>query len=133
MDTVKQLIRYGYNFLISAGIDMSIYALMVYILQIFFKTGIAIVISVCVSRILSSLINFRLNKKLFSSENKENDKIFIRRYYTLWFSLLVSSASVTYFINDILNINEVLSKIIADCSLGIFSYLIQRKWVFKNE
>ena len=131
--SIKQMTRYMVNSGISAITDLSIYVICVLWLQLIIPTGIAIVISVLIARILSSLINFSLNKSLFYGKNKSENRQFLIRYYKLWCAFLVLSATITYFLNDLLDINEVLAKVIADSSLGLSSFWIQRKWVFSTK
>ena len=132
-EDIKQLIRYVINFGLSAATDLSLYSVGVYLLKPVINIGPAIIVSVIVSRILSSFVNFTLNKSLFNKKSKKENKKFLLRYYTLWLVLLILSATLTYLFNDILNINELISKIIADSSLGIFSYYTQKKWVFASD
>ena len=132
-ETIKQITRYIFNFAVSALTDFSLYSLGIFLLKPIWGVKVAIVLSVAVARILSSLINFSLNKKLFCGKSSTENKKFFIRYYTLWFGLLVLSASITLVLNNVFMINEFWSKILADCSLGIFSFVTQRLWVFNTK
>lgn len=126
----KQLLSYLLNFGVSAFTDISIFIVSVFVLKPMLGSVIAITLGGITARILSSLVNFRLNKYLFNRSNKTLNRQFLFRYYFLWLNLLILSVSITVMITTWFSVNESIAKIIADCFLGIFSFFIQRKWVF---
>ncbi len=128
---LKRLMRYGGNFAVSAMADVSVFAVIVFSVKPILGVGIAIVMASVVARVLSSLINFKLNKELFIGDKMSHKKCLIR-YYILWATLLTLSSSTIYRLHDIFAINEVLAKVIADLSLGVFSYQTQKRWVFNE-
>lgn len=128
---IKKVARYARNFGVSLFVDITIFAIMLFFTKPLLGTGSAILISSVIARIFSSLINFHLNKMLFTVESISY-KNSILKYYMLWVSLLASSVSLTYLLNDVLVINEVFAKIISDISLGILSYQVQMRWVFSE-
>jgi hypothetical protein len=69
---------------------------------------------------------------LFTKTNGHHNRFFIR-YYVLWLSLLISTTGITYLINAVFSTNEDIAKMISDMSLGIFSYQIQKHWVFSEK
>ena len=132
LTSIKRLAKYSRNFVISAITDMLIYTIILFFTKPVFGSGIAIVIATVIARITSSFVNYNLNKALFLSVNRNHNRFFIR-YYILWLSLLMSTTGITYLINDVFSTNEVLAKMISDMSLGIFSYQIQKHWVFSEK
>ncbi len=129
---LKRVATYARNFGVSVIIDISIFAIIVYLVKPILGTGSAIVIASVIARTTSSLINFSLNKALFIGENIGH-KSFIVKYYILWVCLLTLSATMTYILNDIFVITEVVAKIISDICLGLLSYQIQMRWVFSKK
>ena len=127
----KKAATYFRNFGLSAMLDLSIFAIILFFAKPIFGTGMAILMASVTARILSSLVNFRLNKVLFLGGNSKK-RSYLIKYYSLWLGLLTSSASMIYIINDVFAINEVIAKTISDISLGIFSYQTQMRWVFRE-
>lgn len=132
LTSLKRLAKYSRNFIISAITDMLIYTIILFFTKPVFGSGIAIVIATVIARITSSFVNYNLNKALFLTVNSNHNRFFIR-YYILWLSLLISTTGITYLINAVFSANEVLAKMISDMSLGIFSYQIQKHWVFSEK
>lgn len=132
LTSIKRLAKYSRNFVISAITDMLIYAIVLFFVKPILGSGMAIVIATVIARITSSFVNYNLNKALFLT-NKSNHNRFFIRYYILWLSLLISTTGFTYLINDVFSTNEVIAKMISDMSLGIFSYQIQKHWVFSEK
>lgn len=127
--SLKKIAKYARNSGFSAVIDLSVFVIVLFFTKPMFGTGKAIFISSIIARVFSSFVNFSLNKLLFKDSEINSSGCFTR-YYVLWISLLTLSSSMTYFINDIFGIKEVLAKLISDMSLGVFSYHIQMRWVF---
>ena len=129
-----KIIGYVLNFLISATIDIGIYTIIFNILVKIFRVDIenSLIISTVIARILSSICNFYLNKKLFVKD-KEKTKGYFIKYYILWFIVLISSSNLVTVVYKNIIQNEVIAKAITDISIGIFSYLTQRLWVFKSD
>lgn len=132
LTSIKRLAKYSRNFVISAITDMLIYAIVLFFVKPILGSGMAIVIATVIARITSSFVNYNLNKALFLTNKSHHNRFFIR-YYILWLSLLISTTGITYLINDVFSTNEVIAKMISDMSLGIFSYQIQKHWVFSEK
>lgn len=130
-DRFRELLIYIRNFGFSAIVDIGIFSLAIRFFEPMSMGGWPIFISTALARISSSFLNFKLNKSLFIKEDDKNEN-FIIRYYVLWTSLLLLSASITYLINNYLSLAPTPAKVIADIFLGLFSFNIQRKWVFTS-
>ena len=129
----NKITGYIINFLISGAIDLSIYTLLYNILLniVTVPLNLSLVIATAIARISSSLFNFKLNKRLFAAGSK-NSKIYLFKYYVLWFLVLTSSFRVVIFTYENIIANAVIAKILTDIVIGICSYLIQRLWVFNK-
>lgn len=132
MNSIKRLTMYARNFGLSAVVDLSVFSLVLFFLKPILGGASSILLASVSARVLSSLLNFHLNKVLFASK-ATTSKSFLLRYYILWSSLIALSSTMVYLLYDIFGINEVLAKAMSDMSLGIFSYLSQVNWVFKEK
>ncbi len=87
-----------------------------------------ILIATVISRILSGVVNYIINKK--SVFRLQGDAVFsFIKYFALFIFIMGCSAVSTTGLDMLLE-NAVLSKIIADITLFFFSYSIQKNWVF---
>ncbi|MBW9148479.1 bifunctional glycosyltransferase family 2/GtrA family protein [Clostridium sp. CM028] len=90
-----------------------------------------ILLSTIVSRIISSLFNYNVNKNAVF-KHKTYDKLVLVRYYVLCLTLMLVSGlsvSATWFV---FKRSEVVIKVIIDGILSLISYKIQKEWVFKK-
>lgn len=94
----------------------------------FLEASACILVSTIIARIISSLFNYNLNKKIF--KRKQNKKNSIIRYYALCVTQMLASALLTICIYNFLPFTKVFSKIMIDIVLFVISYQIQNRWVF---
>jgi len=97
---------------------------------------IATFIACAIARVFSSIVNFAFNRKaVFPSDVPLKKAIF--RYYCLAIPVLIISATLTSWLENLPIINSaflvVVLKFIIDVFLFIFNYFIQKKWVFTNK
>ena len=100
-------------------------------LIIFKNINSKIIISTIIARIISSFINYLLNKnKVFNS----NEKVFntIIKYYDLVIFQMLVSAFVVDKLYDMISINPTLIKIPVEFAIFICNYLIQKVLIFKK-
>ena len=127
-----QFIGFASSSLISFAVDIALFVL---IIDGFFEGSSdpqAVVSSVVLARTGSSLLNFTINKGLVF-ENKNQKRKTLARYSLLALTVLSLSATGSAIMAQILDGRVVWAKILVDSILFILSYLIQRRWVFKNE
>lgn len=92
--------------------------------------------SMLIARVLSSALNFTLNRKTVFKSKESVAKTALKYYILAACMLAVSMLLVDLFAVRILNIGgfpEVLLKCVVDIILFIVSYTVQRKWVFKKK
>lgn len=91
----------------------------------------AIFISTVIARIISSVVNFTINRKIVfqSAQSVKNSAI---KYFSLVIIIMCLSGLGVGFINHITHINEKIVKIFVDSTLFIISYYAQKKWVFSE-
>ena len=117
----KEIIKFSLSSIISFIID--------YILFIILSTNINISISTIIARIISSSINFILNKKIvFNSKN--NLKKEIINYIKLAITILLLNIMIINILT--LVINKPLAKLLTEFILFIANYHIQKRIIFNK-
>ncbi len=118
------------KFVISSVLAIIIDTILLLVFQNIFNE---LLIAVILSRAISSIINFICNKN-FVFENKEKGNLFklLIKYYALVVVILVLNYLILNFLYEILGINLLISKIITEVILYSFSFIIQRRVVFKK-
>ena len=91
----------------------------------------AILISTIIARIISSLYNCFINSKIVFEQEKLRKNQFIKYYILVIIQMLVSAFSV-YIIDNIINFNATVVKIIIDSIIFVVNFYVQREWVFKE-
>lgn len=128
----SEFLKFTFSGIFSFVIDI----LLFYIFTKFFFNGLedklSIILSTIVARIISSLINFNLNKIVVFNSNESNKSLLIK-YYSLCLIQMMASALLTSVVFSITFFTKTISKIIVDLFLFIISYNIQRKFIFKRK
>lgn len=124
----RNLNWYILSSLISAAVDVFIFFLLSEVI-LGDLSALNTLIATASARVISSLLNFTLNKKyVFLGKSKNS----LFRYYLLWFCQLGASYGIVYLFGNIVGFHMTLVKVIGDLFLSFFSYKIQGAWVFKN-
>ena len=124
----QNFIKFGVSSLLSAGTDLSLFALFAYL--IFGQSTAGILASTVAARCLSGALNFTLNKKwCFASRGRYVNQAL--KYGILFGAqMLLSWSMVSFFC---LYFPQLLAvKVVTDCTLFFFSFIIQRKVVFRD-
>ncbi len=128
----KQILKYILSSIGSFLIDNVLFFLL---MLIFGSLKAATVISTVIARIGSSIFNYTFNKKLVFGNNSSNAKTLIK-YYALCIPQMLLSAGLVTLVAKLVNADTAwlttVVKIVIDTFLFICSYVIQKKWVFKN-
>ena len=127
--------RYTVSSILSAVIDTGAYALLGWLLQSVAK-GFALTAAAGVgARVLSSLCNFFMNKKLVFRTNVDTKKAMLR-YYTLALPQMAAQVLLTQGAYALFNISDsaaglrTLIYAVVMTVLYFLSYVIQQRWVF---
>lgn len=124
--------------LLGFAVDIITFTILFELLKLIpeFKWGI--VTASIGARMVSSLVNYTVNKNsVFSrttssdSENKNYNSLI--KYYILCIIQLGFSALLVNLLSIIVVIYEVFIKILVDTILFVISFQLQREWVFKNK
>ncbi|MCM1304085.1 MAG: bifunctional glycosyltransferase family 2/GtrA family protein [Lachnospiraceae bacterium] len=124
-------LRYSCASLLSMLADLSVFTLLTAALPERFPVAANIFIGTCTARILSSLMNYFLNRnRVFRSSES------IGRTMPRYCLLCVSQMLVSWFcvlqIHNLTGIHSSVVKALVDTALFFGSYYIQRRWVFKQ-
>ena len=132
---LKHFFRYTLASLVSALVDEGIFTLLGHLLQSILSGLLLTAIPTVVARLISSLLNFYMNKKLVFESNVNTGKALLR-YYALAIPVLIAQILLTDGLCRLFSISEqqtILRAIIyavVMMVLFIASYLIQQRWVF---
>jgi len=136
MKLVKQyytFIKYIISALLSFFIDLGIFTIISKLLS-FIIGDIAIIIGTIIARIISSLVNYLLNKnKVFNHDNgKSIDRSTLIKYYSLVVIQMFVSAFSVWITHKLIHIDVTIIKIIVDGLIFIVNYFVQKKYIFKK-
>ncbi len=127
--------RYTVSSLLSALIDTGAYALLSWLLQTGVK-GFALTATAGVgARVISSLCNFFMNKKLVFKTNVDTKKAMLR-YYALALPQMAAQVLLTQGVYALFSISDsaaglrTLIYAVVMTVLYFLSYMIQQRWVF---
>ncbi len=129
----KQILKYIFSSIGSFVIDNLLFFLLFLFLG---SIKNATIVCTVISRILSSICNYAFNKKLVFGNKSSTFKTLVKYYSLCVPQMLVSALALTLFAG-LLGVKSAglttVIKIIVDTFLFICSYIIQKKWVFKND
>lgn len=120
------LFCFAISSVISFGIEYGVYILMLF----FFKKGLAI--AVLVSRVVSMLINFSVNRKVVFKSNIKFWEAFLK-YSMLTFISGLISYSLIKVLHEYVNMNVILAKVISDIGLFFVNFFVQNKLIFRHK
>ncbi len=126
------LLSYIKNSGICAVVDISLFTILFYLTQSFFTATAATAVAAVVARVISSVIDFKLNRNTFASKAITGKKAYIK-YYTLWLVQIVVSTTLVNMINIYFGALQPIIKPLIDLTIAIVSYKVQLHWVFKAE
>ncbi len=128
----KQILKYILSSVGSFIIDNVLFFLLMLIVG---SLSGATVICTVVARIVSSVFNYYFNKKLVFGSRSSTAKTLIR-YYALCIPQMLMSAGLVTLVSSLVSAESAwlvtVIKIVIDTFLFMCSYIIQKKWVFKN-
>ena len=91
-----------------------------------------IIIASYLARLVSSVYNYLVNKKIVFSYNKKKDNSFIK-YFALAVLNITLSGVLVSFVYDKMCFDVTLIKISIDTLIFVINYFIQKILIFKNE
>lgn len=121
-------IKFAASSLLSTAIDLAFFTLFIYFLEQPFPK-MYIILATTIARIISSIVNYTLNKKVVFKENHQVKTAFVRYVLLSIIQMLLSGLLVTYFVKTILPY-ELITKILVDCSLFFLAFFVQKRFIF---
>lgn len=129
--------RYTVSSLVCAGVDTGSYALLSVLLKNLLN-GLALTAAAGVgARLISSLLNFFLNKTLVFRSDVDTGKAIIR-YYALALPLMAAQVLLTQGVYALFHVNDgagglrTLLYAVVMAALYFLSYSVQQRWVFSK-
>lgn len=130
------IIKYIASSLASTLVDVSLFTLLNIIFgRLGFSNELRIILAEAIARIISSFVNFSLNRKVvFKSKEKFGSTML--RYYILCVCQLAASTGLVYLFSTVIfklsdgSLFDTLIKIVVDTFLFFLSFRIQQTWVF---
>lgn len=122
--------RFACSGLISFVVDQGIFALFQKLILAGLSAALSIPVATLIARIVSSVVNFLLNRS-YVFESKKADKQAVVRYYILCAVQMAASAVCVTVLHTLTLGDSSLLKLLVDTLLFFFSYRIQQEWVFK--
>ena len=119
----KEIIKYIFSSLSSFIIDYSLYT-------IFSILSGNLILSNIIARIISSIFNYNINKSLVFKSKKKTYKSALG-YFSLVILILIINTLVLNLIVKF-GINAYVGKLVVEAILFVFSFLIQKLFVFKE-
>ena len=127
--------RYTLSSMVSAVVDTGAFSLFSWIFGKFL-TGLSLTAAAGIlARVISSLLNFYMNKKLVFQTNVSTGKAMLR-YYALALPQMAAQVLLTQGVYSLLNIADsatglrTLIYAVVMTALYFASYVIQQRWVF---
>ncbi len=108
---------------------------LMYVLFLRFTIGINPVHSSAISnvlaRIISSVVNFTLNKKLVFKRKGDTAKLAMS-YFALVIAIMLANTSLLAFLVSGFGMGKIPAKIVTEIVFFGLSWLLQKRWVFKR-
>lgn len=126
-----------FKYVISSGIscviDLILFTIFSKLLD-FIIGDISIIVGTILARIISSFINYLINKnEVFKHDNKKSiEKNTLFKYYILVIVQMFVSAFAVWFISNFINIDATIIKMFVDIIIFMVNYIIQKKIIFKK-
>lgn len=131
LNKYKTIITYLVSSLLSFGVDLLAFSIVLYFLKNRFSESI--LISSYIARTISSIFNYVVNKKLvFKNTVKKNFKAFIEYFILVIINITISGTLVTKVYKHI-HWNATIIKALVDGLIFIVNYFLQKYVIFKQK
>lgn len=131
----ETFIKYIFSAGVSFLIDLTLFKIFVVLLNLV-EFKYSIILGTIIARIISSFINYRINRNTVFKAGKDGskmDKASLIKYVALVIiQMFVSAFSVNY-LYSLLEIEEVLIKIPVEGTLFIINFFVQKLFIFNNK
>jgi glycosyltransferase involved in cell wall biosynthesis len=128
---ISGLIQYSGTTIVSGFLDILSFFLLNSVVFADLHAPMRILISTAIARVMSSICNYSMNRRLIFTDNGKLMSSAVR-YYILCICLMMTSYGLVYAVSLVLRVNESIIKLMIDFVLGFASYQIQLRWVFQS-
>lgn len=129
---ISGLIQYSGATLVTGVIDVLAFFVLNSIVLADWSASLRIFVSTVIARLMSSALNFFMNRRLIFADKGKLASSAVR-YYIWCVLLMMLSYSLVYTISLFWKVNASIIKLIIDVALGLVSYQVQLRWVFQNK
>ena len=137
---LKRFIGYLISGIISFLVDQGAYRAAIYLLFPLISDRISgfgnaaqIFSATAGARVISSIVNFFINKLFVFSKKGETGQSFLK-YVIVVIGIMLTSSTLVWLMNSLLpGISSANIKIVVDLLLVFVTYTLQRRWVFKKK
>ena len=125
----QEILKFSFSSLAGFLTDYGMFSLLSTLLAGAGAAGL--ILSNVLARIVSGTVNFTLNRRMVFKSHKN---IFYQaaQYAMLAALILIINTSLLTVFVEILGVNRFLAKIVVECILFFFSWLMQKKYVFRD-
>jgi len=129
------IFRYVFSSFSSFLVDYAIFSLLVFLLDGKMERGTKLLLATFAARVVSSLYNYSVNRKLvFHSKASVGSSL--ARYYILCAVQTAASYGLVFLLSALCHADSVLEiiwKLVVDTVLFLLSFRIQQAWVFRRK
>ena len=135
---LRHFFKYTLSSLASAVVDTVAYTVLTVLLRSFLKDFALTAVAGVGARVISSLLNFFMNKKLVFQSNVSTSKAMLR-YYMLAVPQMAAQVLLTQGVYALLGIPDTATGLrtllyaVVMTALYVLSFMIQQRWVFAAE
>jgi len=134
----KIILKYSLSAGASAVIDLLLFYIALHVFELFGistteNTQLTVVLSTVIARVMSSLFNYSVNRKVVFHSSSRNSFV---KYYILCATQMCVSAVLVAALSSLGvtgKLGKLLIKLVVDTCLFFVSFGIQREWVFKTK
>ena len=137
-DTVKifwlifgTFIKFSLSSMGSALVDLLAFFILEKFIFVGMSVAINLLISAFIARVLSSVVNYLINKQLIFKDKRKSIKS-VWKYYLLWISKLMISTAFVFLLGKIFTVEPVALKLVVDMLLFFVGYKLQNEVIFQT-
>ena len=130
--------KYTISSLASAVVDEGLFILLTYLMQSTLSGFALTAVPMAIARVISSVMNFYVNKKLVFDAHVSTGKAFLK-YFALAVPQAIAQLGLTYCIYELFHISESATFLrgliyaLVMTALFFASFVIQQRWVFAEK
>lgn len=128
---LRTFIKYLMSSFSSFIVDITIFQLFIFLLARY-DDDLRIWVATIVARVISSVVNFLINKKLVF-QNDEGIGVPAVKYFSLVITEMLSSGFLVSVIYSIIRIPETIIKLLVDLILFFSGYIIEKVYIFDKD